>query len=118
MDSITQAALGAKIEIPTLKGPDELELPAGTQSGEVFRLARKGMPDPRSGRVGNLLVRVYVEVPKSLTPKEEELLRALAAEEDKNVIILLIYSTASWSELVKTCFQSLILRVGLEGTQR
>ena len=83
--AFTQAALGAKIEIPTLNGPDELELPAGTQSGEVFRLVRKGMPDPRSGRVGNLLVRVYVEVPKTLAPKQEELLRALAAEEDQNV---------------------------------
>ena len=83
--SFTQAALGANLEIPTLDGPDTLDLPAGTQSGEVFRLARKGMPDPRSGRIGNLLVRVYVEVPKTLSGVQEEMLRALAAEEESNV---------------------------------
>jgi molecular chaperone DnaJ len=83
--SFTQAALGASIEIPTLEGPDVLEVPAGTQSGEVFRIARSGMPDPRSGRVGNLLVRVFVEVPKTLSGVQEEMLRALAAEEENNV---------------------------------
>lgn len=83
--SFTQAALGAKIEIPTLDGPDVLDVAAGTQSGEVFRLVRKGMPDPRSGRVGNLLVRVFVEVPKTLSGVQEEMLRALAAEEECNV---------------------------------
>lgn len=83
--SFTQAALGAVVEIPTLEGPDELEVPPGTQSGEVFRLPNKGMPDPRGGRVGNLLVRVFVEVPKTLSKIQEELLRTLAAEEDSNV---------------------------------
>ena len=83
--SFTQAALGAQIEIPTLDGPDFLDVPAGTQSGEVFRLPHKGMPDPRSARVGNLLVRVFVEVPKTLSGVQEEMLRALAAEEECNV---------------------------------
>lgn len=83
--SYPQAALGATIEIPTLEGPDELEIPAGTQSGEVFRMNRKGMPDPRGGRVGNLLVRVYVEVPKTLSDVQKDLLRVLAAEEKTNV---------------------------------
>lgn len=83
--SFTQAALGAKVEIPTLDGPDNLEVPAGTQSGEVFRIAAKGMPDPRNGRLGNLLVRVFVEVPKTLSAVQEEMLRALAAEEETNV---------------------------------
>lgn len=83
--SFTQAALGATVEIPTLAGPDQLIVPPGTQSGEVFRMAKKGMPDPRSGRVGSLLVRVFVEVPKTLSKIQEELLRTLAAEEDSNV---------------------------------
>jgi molecular chaperone DnaJ len=83
--SFSQAALGAEIEIPTLDGPHMLEVPAGTQSGEVFRLARKGMPDPRGGRVGNLMVRVFVEVPKTLSAVQEEMLRALAKEEECNV---------------------------------
>ena len=81
----TQAALGSKVEIPTLEGPDELDVPKGTQSGEVFRLAGKGMPDPRGGRTGNLLVRVFVEVPKKLTAEQDELLRKLAEVEQTNV---------------------------------
>ncbi len=83
--SFTQAALGAKIEVPTLDGPDLVELPSGTQSGETFRLANKGMPDFRTGGVGDLMITVYVEVPKTLSAVQEEMLRALAAEEDSNV---------------------------------
>ena len=83
--SFTQAALGAKIEVPTLDGPDLVELPSGTQSGETFRLAQKGMPDFRTGGVGDLMITVYVEVPKTLSAVQEEMLRALAAEEDSNV---------------------------------
>ena len=43
--SFTQAALGGKIEVPTLKGREELDIPAGTQHGEVFKLKGKGLPD-------------------------------------------------------------------------
>lgn len=82
--SFSQAALGAKIEIPTLDGPDTVELPAGTQSGETFRLPRKGMPDGR-GSIGDLMITVYVEVPRTLSAVQEELLRSLAAEENSNV---------------------------------
>lgn len=81
-----QAALGAEIEVPTLKGREELKIPAGTQPGEVFRLRGRGMPDPsRHREVGDLLVQVNLEVPKKLTPRQEELLRALAEEEHANV---------------------------------
>ena len=48
----SQAALGATIEVPTLDGPDELKIPAGTQSGEVFKLRGRGMPDPRGRERG------------------------------------------------------------------
>ena len=61
--SYTQAALGATIEVPTLDGREELRIPAGTQSGEVFTLKGRGMPDPRHHGRGNLLVQVNVEVP-------------------------------------------------------
>lgn len=81
----TQAALGATIEVPTLDGPHELKLPRGTQTGEVFRLRSKGMPSPRSRVVGDLLVQVNVEVPKSLSPEQEELLRQLAEQEHVEV---------------------------------
>ena len=80
-----QAALGATIEVPTLEGPDTIEIPAGTQPGEVFKLRGRGMPDPRGRGKGDLLVQVNLEVPKKLSPREEELLRELAKEEKANV---------------------------------
>ena len=83
--SYAQAALGAKIEIPTLDGTQSYEIPAGTPTGEVFRLKGKGMPELRSHRVGDLLAQVYIDVPKKLTKEHEELLRKLAEIEDVNV---------------------------------
>jgi len=81
----TQAALGAEIEVPTLKGRDQLKIPAGTQSGEVFRLRGRGMPNPQRGGVGDLLVQTYIEVPKKLTAEQKELLRKLAETEHAHV---------------------------------
>lgn len=80
-----QAALGCKLEVPTLTGRGEIEIPRGTQSGAVFRLGGKGMPDPRSHGLGDLLVQVTIEVPEKLTREEEDLLRQLAEVEHKNV---------------------------------
>ena len=84
--SFTQAALGGKIEIATLEGLEVLELRAGVQSGEVISLRDRGLPDLRSGRRGNLLVQVIVEVPRKLTKRQEELLRQYAETEKKNVL--------------------------------
>jgi len=83
--SFTQAALGARIEVPTLAGPDRLTVPAGTQSGRVFKIAKCGLPDARTGRKGDLLVQVLVEVPTRLSSKQRELLDALAQTEAKAV---------------------------------
>jgi molecular chaperone DnaJ len=76
--SYTQAALGASFEVPTLDGKEELRIPAGTQSGDQFTLKGRGMPDPRRHGRGHLIVRVHVEVPKTLTPEHEAVLRHLA----------------------------------------
>ncbi len=81
----SQAALGATIEVPTLDGPDSLIVPAGTQSGDVFKVAGRGMPDPKSGRHGDLLVQTFIETPKKLNPRQEELLRELAEMENTDV---------------------------------
>jgi molecular chaperone DnaJ len=83
--SYTQAALGATIEVPTLEGREELKIAAGTQSGEVFQIQGKGMPDPHGGRRGNLVVQVAIDVPKKLDSRQEELLRELAEMEHANV---------------------------------
>lgn len=80
-----QAALGASLEVPTLEGRGEVEIPAGTQSGTVFKLGGKGMPDPRRRGLGDLLVQVVIEVPKKLSKDEEVLLRELAELEHKHV---------------------------------
>ncbi len=83
--SYSQAALGTKIEVPTLDGRHELKVPAGTQTGEVFKLRGLGIPSPRGRGVGDLLVQVNIEVPKSLSPQQEELLRQLAEQENVEV---------------------------------
>ena len=73
-----QAVLGAVLEIPTLQGRTELDIPPGTPSGEVFQIRGEGLPNPRGGPTGDLLVQVTIEVPKSVGGEEEELLRKLA----------------------------------------
>jgi molecular chaperone DnaJ len=83
--SYTQAALGAAVEVPTLAGPYELTVPPGTQSGEVFRIRGRGVPDPRGGSAGDLHVQTFIEVPKKLTPRQEKILRELAELEQIEV---------------------------------
>jgi len=84
--SFTHAALGGKIEVPTLKGREELEIPSGTQHGEVFKLRGKGIPDLRSTRPGDELVQIIVEIPKKLTERQKTLLREFATLEDGSVM--------------------------------
>lgn len=84
--SFSEAALGATIEVPTLKGREKLDIPAGTQHGEVFKLKGKGLPDVRSYRTGDELVQITIEVPKKLSDKQKQLLRDFAATEDARVL--------------------------------
>lgn len=81
----TQAVLGAEVKVPTLGGHHVLNIKRGTQSGEVFTLRGQGMPDPQGGPKGDLLVQVFIETPKTVSPKQEEILRALAELEHKDV---------------------------------
>ena len=83
--SFSQAALGTEFEIPLLDGKHLLEIPAGTQPGEVLRLRGKGMPHYQTQRKGDLLVEVQVEVPRKLSGRQEELIRGLAEIEHKHV---------------------------------
>lgn len=84
--SYTQAALGAEIEVPTLDGPDKLTITRGTQSGDVFKLLGRGMPNPQGGKTGDLLVQTYIETPKKISPEQEEILRKLAELEQTEVL--------------------------------
>ncbi|NMA91865.1 MAG: molecular chaperone DnaJ [Firmicutes bacterium] len=76
--SMIQAALGVEIEVPTLEGPVELRIPAGTQPGTTLRLRGKGMPRLRGTGRGDQRVRVRVVVPKRLGKRQKELLAELA----------------------------------------
>jgi len=80
----TQAALGAKIEIPTLEENEILKIPAGTQSGEVFRIKGKGIKSLQRFRKGDLFVRVNVKTPDNLTKQQKELLQHLAKSRGEN----------------------------------
>jgi len=83
--SYSQATLGARIGVPTLNGPEQVDVPAGTQPGEVFTLRGRGMPDVRYRGRGDLHVQITVEVPKRLSERHEELLRELAEIENAEV---------------------------------
>jgi len=76
--AFTTAALGGTITVPSLSGVSEVRIPAGSQSGTVFRLRSKGMPDMRSGRCGDQHVVIRVVVPTHLTGEQRRLLEKLA----------------------------------------
>jgi molecular chaperone DnaJ len=76
--NLAQAALGAELSIPTLDGEMELEVPAGTQSGEDFVIRGKGVPHLRGAGRGDMVVRVTVVVPETLTEQQRDLLEQLA----------------------------------------
>lgn len=75
--SFVTAALGGELEVPTLGGKVVLKIPAGTQSGKMFRMRGKGVKPVRGGPVGDLICRVMVETPINLTDKQKDLLRQL-----------------------------------------
>ncbi|MGL5330003.1 MAG: molecular chaperone DnaJ [Peptostreptococcaceae bacterium] len=78
--SFVQVALGGEIEVPTLDGKVVYNVPAGTQTGTVFRLREKGIQKLRSNSRGDQYVKIVVETPKQLNEKQKELLRELAKE--------------------------------------
>jgi molecular chaperone DnaJ len=77
--SITQAALGAEIDVPTLDGKRTLTVPRGTQSGEVFVLRGEGIRNLRGYGRGDQYIRMAVRTPTALSARQEELLRELEA---------------------------------------
>jgi molecular chaperone DnaJ len=82
--SFTQLALGDRVELPTLRGRAEMTIPAGTQSGKVFRLKNQGLPSIDGHGRGDQLVRVFIEVPTKLSDRQKELLREFAEHEAKS----------------------------------
>lgn len=75
--SLSQAALGADISVPGLRGEERLKIPEGTQTGTTFRLKGKGMPDPHGGGKGDLYYCVRVMTPTKLTREQRRMLQEL-----------------------------------------
>jgi molecular chaperone DnaJ len=76
--SIAAAALGSEMDVPTLNGQTRLKIPAGTQSGQAFRLKGHGIPDLSGYGRGDEIVRVVVETPRKLSTRQRELLEEFA----------------------------------------
>ena len=79
--TFSQAALGSHLTIPTLDGEEKIDVPAGVQSGAVFRVRGRGVPRVNGRGRGDLLVRVRVETPRRLSRKARELFKQIAEEE-------------------------------------
>ena len=74
--SFPQAALGAKIKVPTLRGEEDFEIPESTQSGQIFRVKGKGLPNPHGGK-GDLYINIRVVVPAKVSRDQKRLLEQL-----------------------------------------
>ena len=99
--TFVQLALGRKgLEIPTLRGKAALEIPAGTQNGKLFRLRGQGLPQIDGRGRGDLLVRVFIEVPKSLSTRQKEILEEFAKIEEQRS------GSKSFFERIRNTFKS------------
>ncbi len=100
--SITRAALGGVVQVPTLGGSAEIELPEGTQTGKTFRLRSKGLKGLRSAVPGDLYAHVIVETPVRLNDRQKQLLREL---DDSLADMKHSPQSKSWMDRVKNFFQ-------------
>jgi molecular chaperone DnaJ len=82
--TFAQAALGADVKVKTLDGEEDLKIPAGTQTGTVFRIKNHGMPNLSGRGKGDLFVAATLVTPKSLTKEQRKLLEQLSQVEDKD----------------------------------
>ena len=96
--TFAQAALGADIQVKTLDGEEDLKVPAGTQTGTVFRLKSHGMPNLGARGRGDLFVAVTLVTPKTLTKEQRKLLEQLAEIEDVD------FSDESFIDKVRNIF--------------
>ena len=83
--SFVQAALGDKIEVPTLNGEKTMEIPKGTQPGDIFYFHGEGIPSLRNGRRGDQVIQVNIKTPTHLSKKQEALLKEFAALESNKL---------------------------------
>jgi DnaJ-class molecular chaperone len=83
--TVSEAALGARIEVPTVEGKAQLRIPPGTQSGQRFRLRERGVPSLRNPQArGDQFVDVQVTLPKVISEETKELLKRYAQLNPEN----------------------------------
>jgi len=97
--SLSKAILGSEVQVPTLDGRVMMKIPAGTQSGKIFRLKEKGMPDLHGKTNGDELVRVNVEIPTRLSGEQRRLIEEYARLEQENT------GKDSFTERIKKAFK-------------
>jgi molecular chaperone DnaJ len=76
--AVWEAALGAKIEVPTIDGRTSMKIPQGTKNGQKFRLREKGVVNSRTGQRGDQIVEVAIQAPDPRDERTRELLRELS----------------------------------------
>lgn len=98
--SLSKAILGSEVEVPTLNTNVMMKIPSGTQSGKIFRLKEKGIPDVHGRGTGDELVRVNVEIPSRLSPEQRRLIEEFArvSGEDPN-------NKESFADKIKKAFK-------------
>lgn len=100
--TFTQAVLGGEVTVPTLEGETTMKIPKGTQTDQILRLRGQGVHNVHGRGRGDQLVRIVIDVPKSLTKKQEELLREFATTEEARVQP----RRRGWFEKMKGFFES------------
>ncbi len=98
--SFVQAALGCEVEVPMLHGTAPFKVPAGTQTGKVFKLKGKGLPSLRGGGTGDEEIRIVIETPTHLSEKQKELLKQFADASGEKINPI----SSSFMEKVKRFF--------------
>lgn len=98
--SLSKAILGAEVEVPTLEGRVRMKIPAGTQSGKIFRLKEKGLPDVHARGIGDELVRVSVDIPRNLTGEQRKLIEEFARASGEDII-----AKNSFADKIKKAFK-------------
>ncbi len=98
--SFVDAILGTEVEVPTLVGRSTVKVPAGTHPGQTFRLRGKGFPELNGKQSGDQLLKVVVDVPKSLTDEQKAMVRQLSSVADSSPLV------REYRDKVKRLFES------------
>lgn len=98
--NLTKAILGGEVEVPTLDGKVMMKIPSGTQSGKIFRLNNKGIPDLHGRSRGDELVKIIVDIPTNLTPEQRKIIEAFASTEGED-----LESKQTFTDKIKKVFK-------------